>query len=107
MKNSELKKGTKRPKQINGSGSLFALFIPERVKIHSDATKKVLMNFNVYLPKDIFAIMVLLPSLQKEKLVMKDYQYTEENIRKVELELFNKTHTTIFDFKKDEKLLVL
>ena len=34
---------------------------------------------------------------------MKYYQYPEENIRKVELELFNKTHTNTFGFKKGNK----
>ena len=95
-----VEKGTKRPKQLNESGKLFALFIPERIK-------NVLLNFNVYIPKDIFAIIFLLPSLGKEDLVLKDYQYTPENVRKVELELFNKTQDTTFDLRKDKKLLAL
>ena len=47
--------------------------------------------------------MIFLLSLEKENLIMKYYQYPEENIRKVELELFNKTHTNTFGFKKDNK----
>ena len=70
-------KGTKRPKQLNESGTLFGLFIPERLKIQPGETKKVLLDFNVYIPKDIFTVIFLLSSLQKEDLVLKDYQYTQ------------------------------
>ena len=57
------------------------------------------MNFNIIYQKT-FAIIFLLPSLQKEDLVLKDYQYTQKNIRKGKLKLFNKTHNTIFELKK-------
>ena len=83
-------KGAKKPKQLTESGTLFGLFIPEELKIQPGKTKKVLLNFNVYIRKDIFVIIFLLPSLQKEYLFLEDYQYTQENIRKVELELFSK-----------------
>ena len=61
------------------------------------------MNFNNDILKDVFAIILLLPSLQKEVLVLKDYQYTEENIRKVEFELFNTIHNNTVNLKKDKK----
>lgn len=63
------------------------------------------MNFNVCIPKDIFAIIVLLPSFYKEDLTLKEYRYTQENIRKVKLELFNKTQNTTFELKKDKKCM--
>ena len=70
-------------------------------------TKQVLLSFKVYIRKGIFAIIFVLPSLQKEDLVIKDYQYTQENIRKVELELFSKTDNTTFHLKIYEKMLLL
>ena len=70
--------------------------MPERVKIEPYDVTKVLMNFNMYIhiPKDTFGIIVLSLSLQKESLVLKDYQHKK---RKVELELFSKTHNTTLD----------
>ena len=62
---------------------------------------------STFIYRKTFAILFLLPSLGKEDLVLKDYQYTPENVRKVELELFNKTQDTTFDLRKDKKLLAL
>ena len=63
-------KGTKRPEQLNESGTLFDFFILKRFK---KQTKK---------------------QTNKQK---KQAKYTQENLEKVELELFNKTHNTISD----------
>ena len=98
-----VEKCTKRPKKFNETGTLFGLFIPETLKIQPNETKKVLLNFNVYILNDIFAIKVLLRSLHKEDLVLKNYQYKQENIRKVELELYNKTNNNTFDSKNTKK----
>ena len=38
-------KGTKRPKQLNKSGTLFGLLIPERLKIQPGETKIFLIKF--------------------------------------------------------------
>lgn len=57
-------KGTKRPEQLNESGTLFDLFIPKRFKKQTNKQTK-------------------------------QAKYTQENLEKVELELFNKTHNTI------------
>ena len=100
-----VEKGSKRPTKINKNGPAFALNMPERLKIRLGETQKFLMNFNVYLPGGIFAVIVLLPFLQNENLILRDYQYTSDNTRKAALELFNKNLTKTFDLKKDKKLL--
>ena len=58
-------KDVERPKQLNKRGTLFGLLISERLKLQAGETKMVLLNFKVYIPKDIFAIIVLLPSFKR------------------------------------------
>lgn len=77
-----VEKGTKRPKTINDSTLMFALNMQETFKIRRGETEQVIMSFNVYLPIEIFAIIALLPFLQKETLVLKDYQYTSDQGQK-------------------------
>ena len=102
-----VEKSTKRPEKLNKSDMVFGLFMPERVKIQPGKVKEILMNSNIYIPENIFGIIVLSLSLQKENLLLRDYQYTIKNIRKVELELFNKTDTTTFDLRKRQKIACL
>ena len=47
-----VEKGTKRPKQLNESTTLFGLFIPKRLKILPIKTKKFI-EFQHYISKDI------------------------------------------------------
>ena len=77
-----VKKGTKKPKTINDSTLMFGLYMQETFKIRRGETEKVTMNFIVYLPKEIFAIIVVLPFLQKETLVLKDCQSTSDQGKK-------------------------
>ena len=63
-----VEKGTNGPKQLNESGILFCLFKPERLKIQPRETKKALLNFNVYIPKDIFTIIFPIRLYKKKKI---------------------------------------
>ena len=56
-----VEKGTKRLKSINAISIVFVLYAPERNKIQLCESKKILINFNVYVSEYILAVTVLLP----------------------------------------------
>ena len=60
----------------------------------------MLLNFKVYICYYSFFTIFI-----KKYLILKDCQYTQGNIRKVEIELFNKAHNTIFDLKKTKNCM--
>lgn len=98
-----VEKGTKRPKSINDPSTLFVLYAPERIKIHSGENKTVNMNFIVDWPPDILTTYLIIPYLKKEYLTLLDYHI----INQTKLELFNKPHKTTFLIKKREETATL
>ena len=60
-------KGTKRPKPINDSNTLFVLFAAERTKIHLGGNKTANMNFKVDFPPNILATYLTMPYLKKRR----------------------------------------
>ena len=94
-----VEKSTKKPKAINDSNTIFALYAPETIKINACEFKHVIMKFSLELPEDIFGT----SSLRIEDLEIAHNTNTN-NGQNIRLELLSKSHARVIRIKKGEKL---
>ena len=106
--NLQLKKEPRDQNQMHASNTLFLLYAPERIKIQPGETKKVLINFNVYVPEDILGIIVSFITFIKLKFNF-NYKYTQpkQTLEKSNLNFSIKLSTLILIFKSDIRFMTI
>ena len=93
---------TKKIKATNDSNTIFALYVPETIKINASEFKHVIMNFSLDLPEDIGTFLIVL-SLRIEGLEITHNTNTNSG-HNIRLELLNKSHARVIRIKKGKKL---
>lgn len=92
--------GTKRPKKLDNSGAIFALYPPKKIVIELTEYAKFNTNILVNMPDNIYAIVDIIPTLWK--LGLKLVNDLTEDKKILCFDLQNQTFSKTFFFEINE-----
>ena len=101
--NFKIEKGSKRPRSLNSSNSIFAVYAPETIKIEPHTFKFAFLKCSIHIPDDILSTFLIMPSLREEGLKLTHYTNVNSSNR-IRLEIFNNTTNKTFTLKKRTKI---
>ena len=101
----EIEKGSKRPKSLNFANSIFAIYVPETIKIEPQTFKIVYLKYSIHHPADILSTFLIAPELRAAGLKIMHYSNVNSEIR-IRLELLNESTHKTFKLKRRTKIAI-
>ena len=105
--NFSVKKQSKNSKMINENGTVFALYMPEEIKLEPCKSVIANMRIKVKLPHQMIGTISLLPSLTKQSLSIENQGIIRDSNSDIKIELLNRNFTQNVIIKKNSELAFL